>query len=86
MTLRVRKQALAKEEQNRVLDLIEQVTGSTLQRESCPSWLLRPGRVECGQDWESVRGSYRALTGLLLPDEMPRREWRSLDVVISYFR
>lgn len=63
---------MAKEEQNRVLDLIEQVTGTILQRESCPRWLLRPGRIECGQDWESVQGIYRTLTGLLLPDEYSR--------------
>lgn len=72
---------VAKEEQNRVLDLVEQATGTILQRESCPGWLLRPGRIECGQDWETVRGIHEALTGLLLPDEMPRREWRSLDAL-----
>lgn len=54
---------MAKEEQNRVLDLIEQVTGNVLQRESCPDWLVRPGRIECGQDWDIVKGVYRGLTG-----------------------
>lgn len=72
---------MSKEEQNRVLDLIEQVTGNVLQRESCPDWLVRPGRIECGQDWDIVQGVYRDLTGLLLPEKMPPREWRSLDAL-----
>ncbi|GAB3572539.1 hypothetical protein GCM10027405_39440 [Arthrobacter alkaliphilus] len=72
---------MAKEEQNRVLDLIEQATGDSLRREACPDWLRRPGITGCGQDWGTVKGLYRMLTGLELPNEMPPRETRRLDAI-----
>lgn len=34
--------------QNRVVDLIDQVSRATLSRETVPPWLLRPGRLEAG--------------------------------------
>lgn len=72
---------MAGEDQNRVLDLIEQVVGASLRREVCPDWLRRPGRTECGQDWQTVKSIYRLLAGSELPDEMPTRERRRLDAV-----
>jgi hypothetical protein len=72
---------MPRKEQNRVLDLVEAVTGDILQREACPDWLQRPGIAECGQDWDTVRAIYAALTGLFLPEIMPPREWRSLDAL-----
>lgn len=72
---------MAKEEQNRVLDLVERVTGDILKREVCPGWLMRPGMAECGQDWKTIEDTYQLLTGLALPREMPPRERRRLDAV-----
>lgn len=72
---------MAREQQNRVLDLVERVTGGVLRREACPDWLTRPGLTECGQDWKTVQGIYQLLTGLDLPHEMPPRERRRVDAV-----
>lgn len=80
----LRRFVLARELQNRVLDLVQTVFGSTLARESCPEWLLRPGRRECGPLWDTVARAYHDLTGLTLPDTMPIRERRSLDGVLHH--
>ncbi|MEY9963356.1 hypothetical protein ABIA33_001389 [Streptacidiphilus sp. MAP12-16] len=34
--------------------------------------------------WETVSAIYGSLTGLVLPEHAPVREWRSLDVVLTY--
>lgn len=39
-----------------------------------PDWLMRPGRLECGDQWPLIQEIYRTLTGCQLPDLMPRRE------------
>lgn len=70
---------MARELQNRVLDLVELVTGQRLPREVCPAWLRRPGRAECGGTWPVVREIYATLTGRDLPYAMPSRETRSID-------
>lgn len=54
-----------------------------LEREVCPGWLRRPGRMECGDLWPTLQGMYADLTGLVLPDEMPPRERRSIDAVLT---
>ena len=46
-----------------------------------PAWLQRPGRHECRGQWPLVQKIYQALTGCLLPDTMPPREWRRVDGV-----
>ena len=51
---------------------------------TAPSWLLRPGRAEIGEAWGLVQHVYGELTGLLLPEQMPPRERRRLDVVLTY--
>lgn len=61
---------LAREIQNRVLDLIEE-TGARLRRETCPDWLRRPGGAECGSAWDLVCEVYADLTGMALPAVMP---------------
>jgi hypothetical protein len=73
---------VAREVQNRVLDLIEQAVGTQLVRETCPEWLRRPGPSECGDLWATIRAIFRDLTGSDLPDKMPPRERRSIDAVL----
>ncbi|WP_090969580.1 hypothetical protein [Nocardioides exalbidus] len=75
---------MARELQNRVVDLIEEVTGTTLEREVAPTWLMRPGAAECGAVWPVIRAIYSDLTdGAVLPDVMPARERRSIDGVLT---
>jgi hypothetical protein len=73
---------LARELQDQVLQLIELVTGDPMKREVSPPWLMRPGRLELGEQWLVVSAIYRDLTGATLPDEMPVRERRSIDAVM----
>ena len=73
---------MARELQNRVLDLVQQATGITLQREVAPPWLMRPGRIETKQLWSTVSSIFNHLTNTDLPDVMPVRERRSIDAVL----
>lgn len=57
---------------------------ATIAEESCPSWLIRPGRTEIGSAWGPVTAAYTALTGLVLPEKAPTRERRRLDVIVSW--
>ena len=75
---------MAREVQNRVLDLVDEAFGVPTKREQCPDWLRRPGRSECRDLWDTACNVYRELTGLDLPDVMPSRERRSLDAVIEH--
>jgi hypothetical protein len=74
---------VAREIQNRVLDLVEASLEVPLAREVCPPWLGRPGRVECGDLWPTVQAIYADMTGDGLPDVMPPRERRSIDAVLT---
>ena len=70
--------------QRRVLELVETAFDTTLQHETCPDWLKRPGRDDCGPLWPTVQAIYTGLTGQELPDVMPPRERRSLDAVLTH--
>lgn len=74
------------ETQHRIVAVIREALDgeATLTEETCPSWLLRPGRAEIGTAWNSLNGAYAALTGLALPDAAPPRERRRLDVVLAW--
>jgi hypothetical protein len=48
-----------------------------------PTWLLRPGKVECDKKWPLICDIYDGLTGLKLPDVAPSREWRDVDCVLN---
>lgn len=48
-----------------------------------PDWLKRPGRKECGSSWALIQEIYHKLSGGKLPDEMPSREWRTVDGVFQ---
>ncbi|WP_210504526.1 hypothetical protein [Nocardioides xinjiangensis] len=74
---------MARQLQNRVLDLVDDVLSTTVRREVAPDWLRRPGAVEWRQAWPTVQAIYRELTGGTLPDTMPPRERRSIDAVLS---
>lgn len=69
--------------QNRVLDLVESALDASLVREVSPQWLNRPGRSECADRWLDIQAIYTNLTGSVLPDEMPSRERRSIDAVLT---
>lgn len=58
--------------------------GSVVSEEVAPEWLVRPGRQECRDVWPLVQSVYRSLTHLELPEQMPARERRRLDAVITY--
>ena len=69
--------------QNDVLDLVSKVTGCPIQKKTAPDWLMRPGRVECGERWLLVRQIYRELTDSELPDVMPVNERRQVDGILK---
>jgi hypothetical protein len=66
--------------QNQVVGLVRQVFGAALSE--TPNWLVRPGRLECGREWQRVRGIYADLTGEILPDVMRSVERRTVDAVL----
>jgi hypothetical protein len=68
--------------QNAVLALIAQITGGTINN-TTPDWLMRPGKIECGNRWPLVCQIYRDLTGLELPEVMPTRNWRKVDGILK---
>lgn len=73
-----------KELQDGITRLLADAVKAEIDSESCPTWLRRPGRTECLAMWETVSAIYGALTGLVLPEQAPAREWRSLDVLLTY--
>lgn len=56
---------------------------ATITAEAAPAWLVRPGKVECKGSWALLCSIYEQLTGLELPDVMPRREHRRVDALIE---
>ena len=73
---------MAHEAEEAARELLTMICGARL---GTPSWLKRPGKVECGARWELVRVIYRALAGKdLLRETMPPRETRRVDGVFRY--
>jgi hypothetical protein len=72
--------------QHDVVSLLSDVLphGSIVAVEAAPTWLVRPGRAECLDVWPLVQDVYRSLTDRALPEQMPERERRRLDAVITY--
>jgi hypothetical protein len=72
--------AMAPALQTRVVLIVQNI----LRAESAdtPSWLIRPGRVECRSEWDRVSRVYTKLTALTLPDVMPPKESREVDAVL----
>lgn len=73
-----RLQALLVEHLRSILDDTVDVA-----EEVAPTWLLRPGCLELGDQWPLVQRVYNSLTGMVLPEVMPSRERRRLDVVLT---
>jgi len=65
--------------QNRVLKLLKTVLPGTEQ--STPEWIKRPGPTECGKRWQLAQAIYADLTLDELPELMPPKERRRLDLV-----
>jgi len=54
------------------------------ERVAMPAWLVRPGKVECGERWPLVQAIYADLTGgLVLPDVMRLVERRQVDDIFQ---
>lgn len=70
--------------QDHVKALLPRVLNADVQFEACPSWLLRPGRVEAGRSWSLLCQAYGDLTGQHLPEVAPPRERRRLDALVRY--
>ena len=71
---------MARELQERVLDVLESALRRRVTRSPRPDWLSRPGHTACKTEWRRIRLIYRRLTdGMELPEDMPPREWRELD-------
>lgn len=75
---------VARELQDRVLDVLELAIGRRVYPGPTPDWLLRPAQAECGTRWALVRRIYRAVSGgMSLSPEMPPRETRAIDGLIG---
>jgi hypothetical protein len=72
---------MALELQHAVTQLVRDLIGGA--EVQTPTWLIRPGRADCGRRWSLIQRIYRELTGLDLPPEMPRRERRQVDLVLA---
>lgn len=70
--------------QELITRLLRKVVDAEVAVDTCPPWLLRPGRAECAGAWPVVGRIYAALTGLELPELAPPRERRRLDVVLAH--
>lgn len=71
---------MALELQNRVVSLAQKILQSELS--DTPEWLVRPGKTECGSEWERISTIYLELTGLKLPEVMRPVERRTVDAVL----
>jgi hypothetical protein len=73
--------------QDRTFQILKTAVRGRLEtRGRWPEWIQRPGRLECGNSWELLQEIYSQLTdGEILPDTMPRSEYRTLDgILIDY--
>lgn len=61
----------------------ETLPEATITAEVAHAWLVRPGKVECKGRWSVLCAIYEQLTGLELPEVMPRRESRRADALIE---
>jgi hypothetical protein len=72
---------MPRELERQVVALVKEVLDG--EEQTTPSWLQRPDAADCGRRWAAVKTIYRSLTGLDLPDVMPPRERRTVDLVIG---
>ena len=67
--------------EHKVVGLVQAVLNAE-RGDSKPDWLQRPGKQECGSEWDRISRIYAELTDLTLPKTMPPREWREIDAVL----
>lgn len=72
---------MPRELEERVTGLVKDLLGG--EELATPAWLQSPNAKDCGRRWRLVQRIYESLTGLELPDEMPPRERRNVDLVIQ---
>lgn len=72
---------MPRELERAVTELVVRILGAQII--PTPSWLIRPGREECGQMWPLIQAIYRDLTKLELPDVMRSVERREVDAVLE---
>lgn len=73
---------MARELERAVVALVRETLGAELV--AMPAWLVRPGKVECGERWLLVQEIYADLTGgMVLPEEMRRVERREIDAILQ---
>jgi hypothetical protein len=66
--------------QTRAIQLIASVLRAEIT--NTPAWLIRPGKQECGSEWNRISLIYRDLTRQVLPDVMRTIERRTVDAVL----
>jgi hypothetical protein len=72
---------MPRELERAVIELVVRILGAQIV--PTPSWLIRPGREECGRQWPLIQAIYRDLTELELPDVMRSVERREVDAVLE---
>lgn len=73
---------MARELEQAVIARVREILGGVFV--ALPGWLVRPGKVECGQQWPLVQELYADLTdGLVLPEVMRPVERRALDAILQ---
>lgn len=73
---------MALELQRAVCELVHEIYGGEVIADA-PIWLQQPSRAQCGRRWRLVQRIYLELTGLELPEAPPRRERRSVDLILK---
>jgi len=74
---------MARERERRALSLVVEALEARVI--PTPTWLVRPGKDECGNQWSLIQGLYKQLSpGLELPDLMRSVERRDLDAVLEH--
>lgn len=71
---------MARELERAVVDLVTGILGARIG--PMPGWLIRPGRIDCAEQWPLVCSIYEDLTGLELPEVMRPVERRDVDAVL----
>lgn len=72
---------MARELERRVVSIVQEILRADLAT-STPVWLMRPGKEECGTEWDRVSRIYSELTGLTLPEVMRSVERRTVDAIL----
>lgn len=73
---------MARELERAVVGLVREILDG--EPVAMPDWLVRPGKVECGEQWPLVQELYADLTdGLVLPDVMRPVERREIDAILQ---